>query len=63
MMDRSQIRTFADKCHRICRLHKDDTAFCWSRANRLGLGPLVLGFSVPERYLSLYFQDLWVAAI
>lgn len=49
--------------HRICRLHTDGTAFCWGRADRLGLGPPVPGFSVPERYLSLCFRELWVAAI
>jgi len=51
-----------DKFHlqrrRTYRLHGGDTAFCWGRANRLGLRPPVLGFSVPECYLCLYFQDL-----
>ena len=54
---------FRLQCHRICQLHTDDTAFCWGRVDRLGLGPLVPGFSVPERYLSLCFRNLWVAAI
>ena len=48
---------------RIYRLHIDDTAFCRGWADRLGLGSLVLGFSVPYCYLSLYFRDLWVATI
>jgi len=46
------------QCHRIYRLHTGDTAFYWGWANRLGLGLPVLGFSVPERYLGLYFQYL-----
>ena len=55
--------TFCLQCYRICQLHKDDTAICWGRADRLGLGPPVPGFLVLERYLSLCFRNLWVAAI
>ena len=51
------------QCHRICQLHMDDTAFWWGQAYRLGLALLVPGFLVPERYLSLCFRDLRVAAI
>ena len=54
---------FRLQCHGICQLHMDDTPFCWGRADRLGLGPPVPGFSVPECYLSLCFRNLWVAAI
>jgi len=42
------------QCHRIYRLHTGDTAFCWGRANRLGLGLPVLGFSV--------LNAIWVSA-
>ena len=54
---------FRLQCHRIWQLQTDDTAFCWGRAERLGLGPPVPDFSVPERYLSLCFRNLWVTVL